>query len=385
MTPLRLANFVDTPLEALERKGNLGQALFLYNPLGVAEKVVHFTAYPGDRRFAAPFAARGIEIFPFFRRTTRFAAAALTAPAAWFRIVRKIRRERLNIIRGRLPYFSSFLGCVAGRVLGVPSVVSLGGDNRLPQEREGRYYFGSRTVSFGLERTVLRLADAVIVPNAFTAAYVGRIAGARVASRVSIVPWPIHIDDQQKEAASLDHLRLPDLPLVLVVGHLNRYKFAGEMFDVAERLMHQHGDRVVVAFCGDGPMRADGEARLRDHPNVRFLGWQPNAVVLRLMARAAVMLVPMSGFVVLEAASRGVPVIAGDIEWHSEIIRDGDTGWLAPPDAPDAWAARVRWVLEHPDEARATGSRLRALFESSYSPQVALGREIALYRQLLAS
>ena len=44
MTPvLRVANFMDSALEKLEQKGNLSHAVALYNPRGIAEKVIHFT------------------------------------------------------------------------------------------------------------------------------------------------------------------------------------------------------------------------------------------------------------------------------------------------------------------------------------------------------
>src|SRR5580692_10266702 len=53
---LRIANFVDSSLEALERKGNLSHALNLYNPQDAAEKVIHFTVYPSDARYSEAFA-----------------------------------------------------------------------------------------------------------------------------------------------------------------------------------------------------------------------------------------------------------------------------------------------------------------------------------------
>jgi hypothetical protein len=39
-------------------------------------------------------------------------------------------------------------------------------------------------------------------------------------------------------------------------------------------------------------------------------------------------------------------------------------------------------VLDHPVEARAAGGRLKARFNESYAPDVAVRREIALYERL---
>jgi glycosyltransferase involved in cell wall biosynthesis len=387
MSGLRIANFMDSSLEALERKGNLRHALALYNPRGIAERVVHFTPFPADARLAPAFAARGIEIFPFFGGRPRSTLRGLLgAPGAIARVVRKIRRERLTLVRGRLPYFGSLIGCLAGALLRVPRVVSLGGDHRLSQEREGRYYFGARWISFSVESAVLRLATAIMVPNAFTREYVRRIGGETLARKTVVVPWVLErsLDGPPAPASGLAHLGLEaGRPSIVIVGHLNRYKYSTEMFEVARRVLEDAPGAAQFVFCGDGPLRAAGEKQLGHLPGACFVGWQPNDVVVSLMADAAAVLIPMSGFVLLEAASVGAPVLASDVEWHGEMVRDGDTGWLAPAGDVAAWTARVGWMLANAREARAAGQRLRALFHEAYAPEIALRKEAELYQSLV--
>ncbi len=48
----------------------------------------------------------------------------------------------------------------------------------------------------------------------------------------------------------------------------------------------------------------------------------------------------------LEAMSSGAPVLAANVGGVSELIRDGETGWLFPPGDPRALAARVAAVAE---------------------------------------
>lgn len=382
---LRVANFVDSSLLSLEQKGNLDQALMLYNPLGVAEQVFHFTVNPDDTRLQERFTTRRVTVVPFFNRASSAAWRAVMVPAALLRVVRLMRRERVSVVRGRLPYFSSLIGCLAARVLGVPAIVSLGGDNRLAQARQGRYYFGSRALSYGIERAVLMLATRVVVPNEFTRRYLGEVVGAKAAARRAVlVPWII---DGRHVAAAPDAVlaRLgiaPDRPFVLVVGHLNAYKFAREMFDVAETVESAHPAAFQMVFCGDGPLRGEGEARASRVRGMRILGWQPNALVRALMARAACVAVPMSGFVLLEAAAAGAPVVAGDIEWHSELVEDGRTGWLVPPEDTRAWAARLIAILTNPAGAGAAGAALQQRFRECCDPQRGLALEAQLYREL---
>lgn len=392
MTPvLRVANFMDSALEKLEQKGNLSHAVALYNPRGIAEKVIHFTPHPGDARFAKLFEHQRVEIYPFFDSSAKgYLTKLFGALKALMRVVGKLRVERVNIIRGRLPYFGSLFGCLAGRWLGIPSVVSLGGDNRLPQKREGRYYFGSKWVSFSLEKLVLLLCNSIIVPNAFTRDYVASIIGkGRANSKAVIIPWILDVQPDCVPELTSEHWRRlginPDLPIVLIVGHLNRYKHSMEMYEVAAKILEQKGRQIQFVFCGDGPLRRDGETRLQALTGAHFVGWQPNLVVLALMRRAAVVLVPMSGFVLLEAAALGKAVVASRIEWHGEIIRDTDNGFLVEADAIEEWCQRILWIIDHPAEARSMGQRLRAGFDAEYSAENALAKEAELYFHLVAS
>lgn len=59
----------------------------------------------------------------------------------------------------------------------------------------------------------------------------------------------------------------------------------------------------------------------------------------------------MEGFpgAVVDAFVAGLPVIASDWKMNSEIIRDGENGFLIPPKDADALAERMQWFIEHPD------------------------------------
>jgi glycosyltransferase involved in cell wall biosynthesis len=386
---LRIANFMDSPLSQLKMKGNLSQALRLYNPKMVAEKVVHFTPDAADRVLKKQFEAYRVEVFPYYDRARAgILGRAFRAPGALWRVIGKLRREKIDLIRGRLPYFGSLMGCIAGRLLGIPTVVSLGGNNRIPQVREGRYHFGSRWISFGTEAIVLRLCDVIIAPNRFTLAYVADIIGKRAADRkVQLIPWII--DEPLAESHDLSRQRVrecgvdPDRPFILLVGHLNRYKYTREMIEVAARVLSVHRDGIQFVFCGDGPLRAEGERKLAGISGVHFIGWQPNAAVLSLIRLATVVLVPMSGFVLLEAAALGASVVASAEEWHNELIRDGKNGLLVRPGAVDEWCDAIYKIFDEPEMARVRGNALRVSFRAGYAPDVALDAEAKLYKRLV--
>jgi len=74
----------------------------------------------------------------------------------------------------------------------------------------------------------------------------------------------------------------------------------------------------------------------------------------------------------------GVPVIATAVSGIPEIIQNEITGFLVPPGDEEALAERLRWVLKHPQEAKAMGHRAREFARSFFSPEAYL----AGYRRL---
>ncbi len=378
---MRVANFMDSRLEDLQRKGVLATAPDTYNPGRAYAKVVHFSPYSSDAVLADELLRGGIELVCYDPRPRH----PLRALRDLVRIVRILRRERIDIIRGRLPYVGSLIGCAAGRILGIPSVVSLGGDNRIAQELSGRFHFQSRMLSYGMEALVLRLCTRIIVPNRFTASYVAGIIGPRAHEKCAVIPWLI--EEVAPKGADDASLRArfdiaEDAVLVPIIGFLNRYKFTDRLYDALAMIEPVRGPRPVFVFCGDGPLRAEGERRFAARADVRFIGWQERAVVAALLRAAAFVLVPMSGFVLLEAASAGKPVVTSRVEWHCELVGDGETGLLVDPEAPRQWADAILRMLAEPERANAMGRALGARYRKDYRPERARALEIALYEEL---
>ena len=74
------------------------------------------------------------------------------------------------------------------------------------------------------------------------------------------------------------------------------------------------------------------------------------------------------GLVFLEANACGTPVIGGRTGGIPEAIREGETGLLVPPNAPDALAAAATHVLTNPEVAEGLGQqgRHRVVHEANW-------------------
>ena len=380
-----VANFMDSSLVDLKKKGVFSGVAETYNPNCAYESVLHFTPHERDLSLAGDLASHRIELIshPITGLQPRKVVRTV------MRLARIFRRRGVDIVRGRLPYMGSLMGTIAARLTGRPAVVSLGGDNRIGQERGQTYYLGSRSLSYGIEWLTLRLVSRIIVPNRFTFDYVASIIGAARAKRKCVViPWlspPVPEFDPEDAGRLAAFDIAPDRLVIPIVGFVNRYKYSDVLFDALADAPLQAPDGRTALFCflGDGPLREEGEARFADRSDVRFLGWQDRSVVQTFLRRADLVLVPMSGFVLLEAASLGKAIISSRVEWHGEVIRDGETGYLVEPVQPQAWRDAIGQALkEEPERLARMAARVRALYEDEFALTVAVAREVALYESL---
>lgn len=66
------------------------------------------------------------------------------------------------------------------------------------------------------------------------------------------------------------------------------------------------------------------------------------------------------GLVVLESMACGTPVIVSDVASLPELVEDGVTGFVVPPNDPAAISAKIGWLRANPAAADEMGRRARA-------------------------
>ena len=378
-----IANFMDSSLLDLRRKGVFESVAETYNPGGAYERVIHYTPHLRDLEVSHALRSHNIELNVHNVGGLQPLKFVCTVAQIW----RRLGRDKVDLVRGRLPYIGSLMGAIAARLRGLPFVVSLGGDNRIPQESDG-YYYGSKALSYAIENAVLLLATRIIVPNHFTYAYVERIVGAQAArKRAVIISWlsqPVP-ETSEKDGKLLAEVGVfGDGPILPVIGFVNRYKFSHILFEMLEQgpVKDSDGRTALFCFAGDGPLRKDGERRFAGRADVRFLGWQDKEVVQALLRRATAAVIPMSGFVLLEAASIGKPIITSAVEWHSELVQNDVSGLLVDPNSPQQWRAAIAQMLTDPFAAAAMGAKLKAAYWKNHSPDACRKAEYQLYEEL---
>ena len=166
---------------------------------------------------------------------------------------------------------------------------------------------------------------------------------------------------------------------VVFAGRFDRQKG----FDTYVDAMRMLGDEARGLAIGRAIVSS---VLLDDLPgNIELLGWQPRHRVAELFAEADLLLMPSrwEGFpmVALEAMAAGVAVFASHVGGLPDIVVDGETGHLLPPDDAAAIATRVR-ACNRP-ALRAMGEAGRARWSRLYTAERMCARTWNLYSQVL--
>jgi glycosyltransferase involved in cell wall biosynthesis len=170
------------------------------------------------------------------------------------------------------------------------------------------------------------------------------------------------VDEESEAVTPLDS----GAPELFCVGRLVQEKG----WDVAIRALKDvraaYPD-VRMTIVGDGPERSNLErlaAELGLSAAIRFTGWVLPSDVGALLQSAFLVLLPSRwrepfGLVALQAAEAGRPVVASRVGGLAEIVSDGVTGALVPPDDIDALGTAIRDLLASPATASRMGEAAR--------------------------
>jgi glycosyltransferase involved in cell wall biosynthesis len=154
----------------------------------------------------------------------------------------------------------------------------------------------------------------------------------------------------------------------LYVGRLDE----GKGIEVLLPAWQQVRGDFELRILGDGMLAPLVRAAAERDPRIRYLGRRPMDEVFAAMGEAAFMVLSSVWYeglpkTVVEAFSRGTPIVASALGALAELIEPGKTGLhFRPGDAADL-ARQMQWALEHPAALAAMRSQCRARFEERYT------------------
>ena len=179
------------------------------------------------------------------------------------------------------------------------------------------------------------------------------ISALGIRRRVHVIPNFLDCEVYRRRRG-LDALREEWCPrsaydaLVLHVSNFRPVKRVDAALEIFRRIRRRGRARFVL--IGDGPVRPDAERLIAAHgmdEDVVFAGAQQDLVAW--LSIGDLFLLPSAqesfGLAALEAMACEVPVVASNVGGLPEIIEDGVTGFVCPPDDLDLMAERGTALL----------------------------------------
>jgi glycosyltransferase involved in cell wall biosynthesis len=245
--------------------------------------------------------------------------------------------------------------------------------------RAGRARYG--------ERLLTRRAGRVICITAALARFNHEVVGLP-AEKLRVVHYGLDAPPQPWGPTGGPDLP-PETPVLLSVCRLVPQKGVDVAIEALARIRERHPD-VHLVVLGEGPLRSELSAlaaRLEVEDAVSFPGRVGD--VAWWLRRAAVLVHPARwegfGLALLEAMLSERPVVASAVSSIPEIVVDGETGRLVPPDDAEALADAVADLLDHPARASAMGAAGRALALADFSVERMTERTVGVYDEVLSS
>jgi glycosyltransferase involved in cell wall biosynthesis len=345
---------------------------------------VHTASAAGPH--VAALTAAGIVHHPL-RHATRSTALHhdVLAVAELYRLFRSVRPD---IVHTHNPKPGVY-GRITARAAGVPLVINTQhGLYAQPTDRIRR-----RLPVYGLERVAAAFGDVELVQNEEDVETLGRL---RVpAGKLRLLGNGIDLErfrsDPEARAEMRRELGVGDSQLIVgTIGRLVREKGVGDFLDAARSVLERRDDVVFVVVGPEDPDKGDAISREEidraTAAGVRFLGYREDPERLYPAFDVFVLASWREGFprAAMEASASGTPVVATDIRGCRQVVDDGATGLLVPPNDPPALATAITTMLVDRDRRAAMGTAAIARAQQEFDQQRCIDRTLAAY-ELLAT
>ncbi len=269
-------------------------------------------------------------------------------PLTWFSAAKAIARKKpdLVIFKYWMPFFAPCYGVIARQVKKrTDAKILFICDNVIPHEK--------RPGDSMLTRFAFRAVDFFIVQSK---AVERALLAFHPSAQYRFVPHPVYeiFGRSLRKSGARKKLRIKDERVILFFGFVRKYKGLHALLDAMPRILEKIKLRLLVVgeFYGDEGVYRKKVSDLGLEQNVSvYSEYVPNEDVAVYFSACDVVVLPyvsatQSGIVQI-AYQFDKPVIATDVGGLAEVVLDKKTGFIVPPENPNALAdAVVRFYKE---------------------------------------
>ena len=277
-----------------------------------------------------------------------------------------IKKFDIKIIRATDPYIMGLIGLYYSRLFKIPIVISVHSDYDLCNKANGLTFklLGSRRLAERLEHYVYSRCDGILP---ITKYLINRIRSSYPdinSNKFYRFPHGIEVNDFDN-VEYLDiykKFNIPkDIKVICYVARLSAEKNCLDLPLIVESLSKKM-KKFIVLIVGDGKEATAIKFQINEQKldkYVKMVGFQENIIVVNARKAASVNLCLLDGYSLIEAGLSKRPVVAYDVEWHSDLILNRENGFLSKLHDVDSVSENIYKLLENEDLSNILGSALR--------------------------
>jgi glycosyltransferase involved in cell wall biosynthesis len=292
------------------------------------------------------------------------------------RLVRHVRRHAPDLVHTHL-FHADLYGSLAARLAGVRHIVATKhGFN--PWRRRLHYALLDRMAAYS-QRRIITISNAI-------GRWLVEVEGLP-AGKMRTIHYALDAGQFRRQGEGGPVLSDPPGPVIGTVTRLMRQKGVHVLIQAfAHCVKEQPAASLVIA--GDGPARSELEQQataLGIKAQVQFLGYVPHPRLGYLMEGFDIFAFPTFGegfgLAVLEAMALGKPVVASDVMAIPEIVLQGKTGLLVPPDDAPALANALLKLLGDAALRDQFGNAGRQRAQAEFTVERMVGETVEVYEE----
>lgn len=299
-------------------------------------------------------------------------------------LLKLIRKTKPDIIHAHWILPQGFVTALANKITGVSFVVTTHGAD---------IYGLQGKFASALKRYALKNASTVTVVSKDIEKTIKQTFGKNVHTEVismgvdSTLFHPDKTDQRIREQFDIKG------PFLLYVGRLSEKKGVQYLLEAIPEIIKQHRDAKLLVI-GTGEQKQNLlklTQQLSIMNNVIFAGALPNSVLPAYFATADIFIGPSVkveggdtegfGLTFVEAGMSGCVVVGTDVGGISDIIEDGETGFLVPEKDPKAIAEILIRIFKDPSKINALKHHARKRMNQQFDWQVIAEK----YREILSN
>ena len=313
----------------------------------------------------------------------------------FFYLIKLFGKNKISIVRAEDPYYNGILAFIFAKLFRLPLMIGVWGNPANIRQQTKKplmpRLFRWIWVEEIIERFILRKADLVLVQNEDNRSFVlqkGVPFHKTWIFKISNVLHECHwIPPLDRIDGSIDLLEfnIQKNCTLLCISRLEELKHLDHLIHIVKHIK-DNGRSASLLLVGDGSLKEELRnmaIRLGVSSQIIFCGNRDQEWISRVVPKVNVVLSPLTGRALGEVALGGAPVVAYDIDWHSEIVKTNDTGILVPYLDYKKMAKAVEFLLSNPNFAIKLGKNLRNLALKNLNPRDANQIQINAYELLL--